>query len=80
MLNPVGYHLLRQGHADDALGLFRLEAEIYPGSAFGYVGLGQAYAETGNREAAVQNCETALQKNPAATRAIEILRRLRPTS
>jgi polyisoprenoid-binding protein YceI len=77
VLNDVGYQLLAHGRAADALQVFSLEAESYPHSAFAQVGLGQAYATTGNREQAIASCEAALKLNPRAVRAMEILRRVR---
>jgi polyisoprenoid-binding protein YceI len=76
VINAVGYHLLRNNHVSEARGMFQLETEAYPNAGFGYVGLAQTQATLGNRELAIQSCETALEKNPSATRALEILRRI----
>jgi len=78
VINAMGYHLLRKDRPQDALAMFRLEAEAYGGSAFAQVGLGQTYATLGERDLAIASCEKALALNPSATRATEILRRIRP--
>jgi polyisoprenoid-binding protein YceI len=80
VMNAMGYHLLRNGRAQDALALFQLELESYGNSAFARAGMGQTYAELGERDLAIENCEKALALNPGATRATEILRRLRPAA
>ncbi len=77
VMNSMGYHLIRQHRPQDAVRMFALEAEAYPGTAFPQVGLGQAYATLGNRDLAIASCEKAVALNPGATRALEILRRLR---
>jgi tetratricopeptide (TPR) repeat protein len=77
VLNAIGYQLVSRGRPVEAIDVFQLEAESYPKSAFAQVGLGQAYATAGDREHAVASCEAAIQLNPRAARAIEILRRLK---
>jgi polyisoprenoid-binding protein YceI len=80
VMNTMGYHLLRNGRSQDALAMFQLELEAFVNSAFARVGMGQTYAELGERDRAIENCEKALALNPGATRATEILRRLRPVN
>ena len=77
VLNFVGYHLLRNGRPQDALALFELEAEYFPESAFAQVGLGQSYAVLGDRERSIESCEKAVKMDSGATRALEILHRLK---
>lgn len=79
VLNTVGYQLVYRARPADAVEVFRLETESYPKSAFAQVGLGQAYATAGDREHAVASCEDAIRLNPRAVRAMEILRRLKPS-
>ena len=76
-LNAVGYQLLAMGRTAYAIALFGLETETFPAAAFGYVGLGQALATAGYRELAVQALEKAIAIEPNATRALEILKRVR---
>jgi polyisoprenoid-binding protein YceI len=76
-LNGLGYQLLSLQRTTDAIAIFQLEAESYPRHAFGYVGLGNTYAVAGERELATQTLEKATAINPQASRALEILKRLR---
>jgi len=76
-LNAVGYQLLSQGRTADAIALFGVETESFPAAPFGYAGLGQAHATAGNREQAAQALEKAISIEPSATRAREILKRVR---
>ena len=78
MLNAVAYQLMVTKRTDDAIALFGLEAEAFPAAAFGYAGLGNAYAAAGEREQAVKALEKAVSIEPMATRAMELLKRLRP--
>jgi polyisoprenoid-binding protein YceI len=78
VMNAMGYHLLRKERPQDALAMFQLELETYVDSPFAHVGLGQTWATLGERELAIASCEKALALNPGATRASEILRRLKP--
>ena len=80
VMNGMGYHLLRKDRPRDALAMFLLEAEAYDGSAFAQTGLGQTYATLGERDLAIASCEKALALNPSATRATEILRRIKAGS
>ena len=77
-MNSMGYQMLLKDRAPDALALFQLELEAYGETAFARTGMGQAYAALGERDLAISNCEKALALNPGATRATEILRRLKP--
>lgn len=78
VINTMGYHLLRKDRPQDALAMFQLELEAYTDSPFAHVGLAQTYATLGERDLAIASCEKALALNPAATRASEILRRIKP--
>lgn len=77
VINAVGYQLIEKGRASEAAELFRLETESWPRNAFGYVGLGQAYAVLGNRDLAIAALEKAIAITPEAPRAQVILKRLR---
>ncbi len=74
-LNAVGYQLAERGRPADALELFRLQAEVYPQSASGPSGMAYAAALLGDRAGAAAHAARALELNPAATRAQEVLRR-----
>ena len=76
-LNAVGIQLVERGKPADALEVFRLQADAYPTQASGLVGMAYAAATLGDRENAVLHAEKAVALNPAATRAMEILRRVK---
>ena len=74
-LNAVGMQLVEKGRPADALELFRVQAEAFPQSASGPSNMAFACAALGDRPNATAHAEKALSINPAATRAIEVLRR-----
>lgn len=76
-LNAVGYQLVDRGKPVDGLEVFKLQAEAFPQSASGLVGMAYAYAALGDRENSAANADQAVQMNPSATRALEIVRRVR---
>ena len=78
-LNAVGLQLVERGKPADALEVFRLQAEAYPTAASGPVGMAYAAATLGDRENAVAHADKAVALNPGATRAMEILRRVKAT-
>jgi predicted alpha/beta superfamily hydrolase len=59
LMNQVGYQLLGQGNAEEAVAAFRLNVERYPGSANVYDSLGEAYERTGRPELARASYEKA---------------------
>jgi uncharacterized membrane protein len=74
--NRLGYALLRQGRADNAVQVLQLNVETHPSSANVYDSLGEAYLAAGNRPLAIANYEKALAIDPrmkSALRAIEDL-------
>jgi tetratricopeptide (TPR) repeat protein len=75
-LNEFGYRRLSAGLADDAIALFKLNVEAFPGSANVYDSLGEAYATKGDRAAAIANYRKSLALDPANTGAAESLRKL----
>jgi CubicO group peptidase (beta-lactamase class C family) len=81
-LNSLGYFLLLdKRHADDAIAVFRLNAEEYPRAWNVYDSLGEVYMEVGDREKAIASYKKSLELNPANGNAAAMLKRLeaRPT-
>ena len=76
VLNMVGYMLIKSDRADDAIQVFRRNAELFPDDGNIYDSLGEAYASKGDLESARENYETALEKDPENINAVEILRHL----
>lgn len=61
VLNGLGYQLLQQGRAKDAVEVFKLNAGLYPQSANVWDSLGDGYEADGQRELAIQVSEKALE-------------------
>lgn len=62
VLNANGYFLLQNRRRKEALEVFKLATESYPGSANAYESLSEAFETTGDKEEAVRNAELCLQK------------------
>jgi imidazolonepropionase-like amidohydrolase len=76
-LNHLGYHLIGMGRIKDAIGILKLNAEAYPQSSNAYDSLGEAYADDGDKELAIENYEKSLQLDPKNRGAIEKLKQLK---
>lgn len=78
-LNRLGYQLLRNGKAKEAIEIFKLNVEAYPQGFNTYDSLAEAYMTINERELAIQNYKKSLELNPKNTNATEILKRLEKT-
>ncbi len=76
-LNAVGYRLLYGGKESDAVEVFQKNVREYPQSSNVYDSLGEAYANTGQKDLAIQNYEKSLQLDPKNQNAVERLKKLR---
>lgn len=76
-LNQLGYMLLRHGKVDDAVEVFRANADRFPHSANTWDSLAEAHMTRGDRELAIRNYEKSLQLNPHNKNAAEMLKKLR---
>lgn len=63
-LNQQGYRLLGAGRIDDAIALFRLNAEAYPGSWNVHDSLGEALATRGDTAGAIAAYQRSMKLNP----------------
>lgn len=77
VLNDLGYDLLENRRAKDAVAIFALNVEMYPQSANTYDSLGEGYTVLGDTTSAIRNYERALQLDPAMPSAQRMLRQLR---
>ncbi|MBI3111206.1 MAG: serine hydrolase [Ignavibacteriales bacterium] len=75
-LNSLGYEFLRQKKFREAVGVFSLNAELYPGSANVFDSLGEAYATSGDREGAIRSFRKVLEIDPTHANALAQLRSL----
>ena len=63
-LNSLGYELLGKKMTEEAIAIFKLNAETFPKSANVYDSLSDAYIESGNIEMAIKYAEKTLQALP----------------
>jgi predicted alpha/beta superfamily hydrolase len=61
LMNQVGYQLFGDGKKDEAIAVFKLNAERYSNSANVYDSLAEAYEKTGKLDLAKPNYERAVQ-------------------
>jgi CubicO group peptidase (beta-lactamase class C family) len=76
-LNVIGYALIRQRKMKEAIGVFKLNVELFPKSGNPYDSLAEAYMVNGDKEPAIKNYEKSLELDPSNTNAVEMLKRLR---
>lgn len=75
----MGYTLLFSGQTEDAITVFRRNAEEHPASANVYDSLGEVYMKAGQKELAIQNYQMSLQLDPKNQNAGDKLRKLQET-
>jgi Amidohydrolase family len=63
-INQLGYDLAGRKNGDDAIAIFRLNTELYPGSGNAYDSLAETYLALGDRARARENYAKALQVQP----------------
>jgi D-alanyl-D-alanine-carboxypeptidase/D-alanyl-D-alanine-endopeptidase len=76
VMNQAGYALLGMQLHAEAIIIFKLNVEAYPGSSNAYDSLAEAYMENGDTELAIENYEKSLELNPANTNAVTKLEEL----
>jgi dienelactone hydrolase len=74
--NQLGYQLLQDGNAKDAVEVFKLNVDAYPSSANTYDSLSDGYLALGNREEALRYAEKTLEMIPKDTEASDDLKKL----
>jgi glyoxylase-like metal-dependent hydrolase (beta-lactamase superfamily II) len=74
--NLLGYRLLGESRVDDAIAVFELNVERYPGSWNVYDSLGEACAVKGDRDRAIELYRSSLELNPDNTNGVQALERL----
>lgn len=70
-LNMKGYQMIQRGLPRKAIDLFQLEVSAFPNSYDAYDSLGEAYAEQGERQKAIENYKKSLELNPENKNAEE---------
>lgn len=79
LLNSLGYRLLAAKKSDEALAIFLFNTQLYPESWNAYDSLGEAYADAGQRDLAIENYRRSLAINPRNAGAERILKGLAST-
>ena len=69
VINGIGYELLQGGRVPDALGIFELNVEAYPGSANTLDSLSDGYLAAGDKVKALEYARKALAALPGDTSA-----------
>jgi CubicO group peptidase (beta-lactamase class C family) len=75
-LNILGYFLLAENRADDAMAMLQLNAEAYPDFAGTYETLSDVFLAKGDTTSAIQNLEKSLSLNGTSESAKDKLKRL----
>ena len=75
-INAAGYQLLRDNNVPAAIGVFRMNAQLYPRSANVYDSLGEALERADKNDEAIANYRKALSLNPDLRSSQDALRRL----
>lgn len=76
-INELGYEYLQAKRHKEAIAVFKLDVEAFPGSFNVYDSLGEAYAAAGEKDLAIKNYERSLQLNPNSQGGIEALKKLK---
>jgi dienelactone hydrolase len=74
--NLLGYQLLQDGNAKEAIEVFKLNVDAYPASANTYDSLSDGYVALGNREEALRYAQKAIEMIPKDTEASDDLKKL----
>lgn len=75
-INQLGYALLGTGRVDDAISIFNLNVEAFPGSWKVYDSLAEGYAAKGQKALAIKNYAHSIELNPENTNGIKKLQEL----
>jgi CubicO group peptidase (beta-lactamase class C family) len=78
-VNSTGYQLMSAKNLPDAIRIFQLNVELHPNSWNVYDSLGEAYANDGNKELAIQNYKKSVELNPKNSNGAETLKKLQDT-
>ena len=77
IMNSLGYQLLEAGKVDEAIVVFELNVETYPGYASGWDSLGEGYMVKGDYPTAIHHYEKSLQLDPKNGNATDMIHRMK---
>ncbi len=63
-INQLGYTFMGKGNLKEAIGVFKLNVELFPDSWNVYDSLGEAYMNNGDKEFALENYKKSVEINP----------------
>jgi len=75
-INQLGYILLQSGKVTESVEVFKLNTELYPGSANVYDSMAEAYAAAGDKEKAILNYKKSIELDPNNENGKEQLKKL----
>jgi len=75
--NRLGYRLLSTGDFEEAVEIFKMNAELHPDSWNAWDSLGEAYMCAGERDRAITYYEKSVDLNPDNQNGMDMLERLR---
>ena len=76
-VNRLGYQYLQGKKLKEAIEVFKLNVEAFPGSWNVYDSLGEAYLSDGQTALAIANYEKSVQLNPRNTAGADVVKRLK---
>lgn len=75
-LNNLGYQLLNSKRVKEAIEVFKLVVEVFPGSSNAYDSLGEAHMIAGHKALAIENYRKSVELNPGNQHGVEMLKTL----
>ncbi len=75
-INQLGYVLLQGGKVKESIEVFKLNVQLYPESANVYDSIGEAYAESGDKESAIINYKKSVELDPSNEHGKQVLKEL----
>lgn len=75
-VNAWGFELLTDNHLPQAIDIFKLNAKNYPDSGNVYDSLGEAYVQSGQKQAGIDSYKKSLEKDPSNENAKQKLKGL----
>ena len=75
-MNALGYRLLEEKRAAEAIVVFKANVEAYPGSPNVYDSLADAYLAAGDKKAALESYRKMLEVDPQNANALNAIRRI----
>jgi imidazolonepropionase-like amidohydrolase len=79
VVNSYGYRVMGEGRLDEAIDIFRLNTETFPGAYNTWDSLAEAYLNSGRRDLAIQYYRKVLELRPGDENATRMLRELGET-